>query len=158
RRHPALLRGHHRGGAPARLSAVRGARRRADGAGGMARARERGRPRLGSARGADGARAHAMTAPRVLRRASWRAGQHEGQKPTLATGAIGFIGTTLTHRLLEAGTPVLLFDNMSRRGVEANLAWLREMYGERVQMEVADVRDRVTLAQAVARASRVFHF
>jgi CDP-paratose 2-epimerase len=98
-------------------------------------------------------------AARVLRRpASWRTEGHDERRPTLITGAVGFIGTNLSHRLLASGAPVLLLDNMSRPGVEGNLAWLREMHGERVQMEVADVRDVAALQHAVARATRVFHF
>jgi CDP-paratose 2-epimerase len=98
-------------------------------------------------------------AARVLRRApGWRSERQDRRRPTLITGAVGFIGTNLSHRLLASGAPVLLLDNLSRPGVESNLAWLREMHGERVEMEVADVRDAAVVRQAVARASRVFHF
>lgn len=79
------------------------------------------------------------------------------KKPVLITGGAGFIGTNLAHRLLAAGRPVLLFDNLSRPGVEQNLQWLRETHGEAVQIEVADVRNRNALANAVKRASQVFH-
>lgn len=80
------------------------------------------------------------------------------RKPTLITGAAGFIGSNLAHRLLSAGLPVLLLDNLSRPGVEMNLQWLREVHGERLQIEVADVRDVPALTSAVSRASRVYHF
>lgn len=81
-----------------------------------------------------------------------------GAKPVLITGGAGFIGTNLAHRLLRAGQPVLLFDNLSRRGVEKNVEWLRAMHGELVQIEVADVRDAKALRRAAKRASSVFHF
>src|SRR5690348_4883277 len=78
-------------------------------------------------------------------------------RPVLITGGAGFIGTNLAHRLLESGRPVLLFDNLSRPGVEGNLAWLRRRHGGRVQFQQGDVRDRQALGQAVRRASEVFH-
>jgi CDP-paratose 2-epimerase len=96
---------------------------------------------------------------RVLRRpASWRRDLDPHERPTLVTGAVGFIGTNLSHRLLASGAPVLLFDNLSRPGVETNLRFLRETYGERANIQIADVRDALALRGAVARACRVFHF
>ncbi len=77
---------------------------------------------------------------------------------TLITGGAGFIGTNLAHRLLTAGEPVLLYDSIARPGVERNLAWLREMHGDRVQIEIADIRQADVLGRAVARASQIFHF
>ena len=95
---------------------------------------------------------------RVLRRApGWRS-SGGATRPTLVTGAAGFIGTNVTHRLLLSGTPVLLFDNLSRAGVEGNLAWLRQVHGRRVQVEVADVRDAAAVRAAVMKAGRIFHF
>ncbi len=79
-------------------------------------------------------------------------------KPTLITGGAGFVGANLAHRLLSSGRPVLVYDNLSRPGVERNLRWLRETHGDRVQVEVADVRDAGRLGRAVAQAGQVFHF
>ncbi|HEX2121396.1 MAG TPA: NAD-dependent epimerase/dehydratase family protein, partial [Thermoanaerobaculia bacterium] len=45
---------------------------------------------------------------------------------TLVTGGCGFVGTNLAHRLLGEGRRVCVLDNLSRPGVERNLAWLRE--------------------------------
>ena len=78
-------------------------------------------------------------------------------RPVLITGGAGFIGTNLAARLLEEGRRVLLFDNLSRPGVERNLRWLRARHGERLQVEVADVRDAQRVRAAVAQASQVFH-
>jgi CDP-paratose 2-epimerase len=75
----------------------------------------------------------------------------------LITGGAGFIGTNLADRILASGGSVLLFDNLSRPGVERNLAWLRETHGERVQVEIADVRDRHALKLAARSAAQVFH-
>ncbi|MEN6522010.1 MAG: GDP-mannose 4,6-dehydratase [Armatimonadota bacterium] len=79
-------------------------------------------------------------------------------KHILITGGAGFIGTNLANRLLESGRPVLLFDNLSRPGVERNLQWLRDKHGEQVQIELADVRDSFALLRAVEESSEVFHF
>lgn len=83
---------------------------------------------------------------------------HERRGLTLITGGAGFIGANLAHRLLCDGRRVLLYDNLSRPGVEANYAWLRRLHGGRVELLVADTRDAATLAQAVAQADHVFHF
>lgn len=76
---------------------------------------------------------------------------------TLITGGAGFIGTNLADRLLSQGAPVLVFDDLSRPGVERNLAWLRARYPDRLQVEIADVRDMAAVRAAVERADRVFH-
>ncbi|MGE0128430.1 MAG: NAD-dependent epimerase/dehydratase family protein [Blastocatellales bacterium] len=80
------------------------------------------------------------------------------KRPTLITGGAGFVGANLAHRLLSEGRPVLLFDNLSRKGVEQNLQWLRDTHGDLAQIEIADVRNAQALARAVKRASQVFHF
>jgi CDP-paratose 2-epimerase len=77
---------------------------------------------------------------------------------TLITGGAGFIGSNLAHRLLGAGRKVRIFDNLSRPGVEQNLAWLRETHGDRLEVVVADVRDAAALARAVTGVNQVFHF
>ncbi|WP_434211822.1 SDR family NAD(P)-dependent oxidoreductase [[Pseudomonas] boreopolis] len=78
-------------------------------------------------------------------------------RPVLITGGAGFIGTNLANRLLEQDRRVLVYDNLSRAGVERNLQWLRARHGERLQVEVADVRDRERVRAAVAQAGQVFH-
>lgn len=97
----------------------------------------------------------------AVRNATWLSEpvrlQRKDKRPVLITGGAGFVGTNLANRLLESGRSVLLFDNLSRPGVEHNLRWLRETHGEQVQIEVADVRDPFTLSRCVERASQVFH-
>ncbi|HEX7706734.1 MAG TPA: SDR family NAD(P)-dependent oxidoreductase [Thermoanaerobaculia bacterium] len=75
----------------------------------------------------------------------------------LITGGCGFIGTNLADRLLRDGHRVLVFDDLSRPGVERNLEWLRETYGDRLLVRVADTRDASAVRDAVRRASHVFH-
>ncbi len=91
----------------------------------------------------------------------------ESERPTLITGGAGFVGCNLAHRLLGEGRRVVVFDNLSRAGVERNLAWLRATHGDRVTFVEGDVRDRAGVARAVrspngsphgAPVADVFHF
>jgi CDP-paratose 2-epimerase len=84
--------------------------------------------------------------------------RRDKKRPALITGGAGFIGTNLADRLLSSGRSVLVFDNLSRPGVDQNLRWLRERHGSHVQIEVADVRDRYALRQAARLAGQVYHF
>jgi CDP-paratose 2-epimerase len=84
--------------------------------------------------------------------------RRDKRRPALITGGAGFIGTNLADRLLTSGRPVLIFDNLSRSGVDQNLCWLRERHGSQVRVDVADVRDRYALREAVRSAAQVYHF
>jgi CDP-paratose 2-epimerase len=76
----------------------------------------------------------------------------------LITGGAGFIGSNLAHRLLRSGRRVRIFDNLSRPGVEQNLAWLREQHGSRLEVVTADVRDAAAVSRAMVGVGQVFHF
>lgn len=82
----------------------------------------------------------------------------ELRRPVLITGGAGFIGTNLAHRLLSGGNPVIVFDNLSRAGVERNLRWLRTQHKEGLTVVLGDVRDARAVAGAVRQAGQVFHF
>jgi|SRR5215203_800662 len=75
----------------------------------------------------------------------------------LVTGGAGFIGTNLADRLLREGRRVRIVDNLSRPGVERNLAWLRERHGERLEAITGDLRERGLAAEAVRGVDSVFH-
>ena len=75
----------------------------------------------------------------------------------LITGGAGFVGTNLAHRYLSAGTPVRLYDNFSRAGVEQNAQWLADTHGGLVQVEAADIRDEGRLRRALRGVGQVFH-
>ncbi len=76
----------------------------------------------------------------------------------LITGGAGFIGTNLADRLLREGRRVVLIDNLERAGVEQNIEWLRDEHGDRVRLELSDVRDRYIVREALKGAEQVFHF
>jgi len=75
----------------------------------------------------------------------------------LITGGAGFVGCNLAHRFASMGRRVLVLDNLSRAGVEQNLAWLQATHADHVEAVVADIRDKATVEAAVARAGAVFH-
>jgi CDP-paratose 2-epimerase len=76
----------------------------------------------------------------------------------LITGGAGFIGTNLAARLAADGRDVVVFDNLSRPGVERNLEWLRRQFGDRVKTMLADVRSQAAVREALDGVSEVFHF
>lgn len=80
------------------------------------------------------------------------------KRRTLITGGAGFIGSNLAHRLLSSGERVLIFDKLSRPGVEKNLEWLTATHGDLVDVEIGDVRNSSQLRSAAADAGSVFHF
>jgi CDP-paratose 2-epimerase len=79
-------------------------------------------------------------------------------KPVVITGGAGFIGTNLADRLVREGHRVIVYDNLSRPGVERNIEWLKATHGNAVTFELADIRDPYVLRDAVAHADRMFHF
>jgi CDP-paratose 2-epimerase len=75
----------------------------------------------------------------------------------LITGGAGFIGTNLADRLMRDGRDVLVFDDLSRPGVQRNLEWLTQQHGKRLRVTRGDVRDFGAVREAVAEAGEVFH-
>jgi CDP-paratose 2-epimerase len=80
------------------------------------------------------------------------------EKYTLITGGAGFVGTNLADRLLSEGKPVLIFDNLSRAGVQNNLFWLKEQHPDNLHIMIGDIRDKNAVKLAVSQAAQVFHF
>jgi CDP-paratose 2-epimerase len=83
--------------------------------------------------------------------------ENSDSRPVLVTGGAGFIGSNLANALAERGHEVLVYDALSRPGVENNLAWLKERHGERILPVVADIRDEDELARAAREAQAVYH-
>ncbi|MDX6682006.1 MAG: CDP-paratose 2-epimerase [Solirubrobacteraceae bacterium] len=76
---------------------------------------------------------------------------------TLITGGAGFVGTNLADRIASEGGRVIVFDNLSRAGVERNLRWLTQRHGSAIDVEIAELRDERRLARALAASDRAFH-
>jgi len=74
------------------------------------------------------------------------------------TGGAGFIGCNLADYHLKRGDEVVVFDNLSRRGTDLNLTWLRETYADRLTFIRGDLRDYDALRTALtAETDRVYH-
>jgi len=78
--------------------------------------------------------------------------------PVLVVGGAGFIGSNVAAYLARNGHRVRIYDDLSRPGVETNLAWLQAQHGDRISTRVADVRDRTELRAAMRDVQAVFHF
>jgi CDP-paratose 2-epimerase len=83
-------------------------------------------------------------------------GEFDG-RPILITGGAGFIGSNLADRLAGEGHQILIFDALSRAGVERNLAWLKSRHGARIASIIGDVRDEDAVARVASEAKAVFH-
>ena len=79
-------------------------------------------------------------------------------RPILITGGAGFIGSNLADRLADEGHEVIIYDALSRPGVERNLAWLNMRHGRRIAHVAGDVRDEDQLVRAAANVKAAFHF
>ena len=75
----------------------------------------------------------------------------------LITGGAGFIGTNVASSYLEQDQPVHIFDDLSRPGVERNVAGLRTRYPGRVLFTQADIRDKDQVQNAVSSARLIYH-
>jgi CDP-paratose 2-epimerase len=75
----------------------------------------------------------------------------------LITGGAGFIGTNIARRYLTNNQPVYILDNLSRSGVEQNVAELQRHYPGRVQFTHANICDRDAVEKAVSGAGAVYH-
>ena len=78
-------------------------------------------------------------------------------RPILVTGGAGFIGCNLADRLAREGHDVMIYDGLTRPGVEHNLAWLKRRHPDRISAVIADVRDTASLQAVVSDVSAVFH-
>ncbi|HIH39502.1 TPA: NAD-dependent epimerase/dehydratase family protein [Candidatus Woesearchaeota archaeon] len=76
----------------------------------------------------------------------------------LITGGCGFIGSNSADYFLKKGHEVTVLDNMSRKGVEKNLDWLRKNH-PKIKFVKADIRyDQSILNKEVEGKDVVLHF
>ncbi len=75
----------------------------------------------------------------------------------LITGGAGFIGVNCADHYLSQGHQVIIFDNLSRKGGELNLPWLRERHGDSFTFIKGDIRDYSALCSAVLETDVIIH-
>ena len=76
----------------------------------------------------------------------------------LITGGAGFIGTNAAHAFSTDVHEIIVFDNLSRRGTEANLRWLRENASVAfVQGDLRNENDLQSVFQAHGDVDVVLH-
>jgi CDP-paratose 2-epimerase len=75
----------------------------------------------------------------------------------LLTGGAGFIGCNLAEACIRAGHQVTLFDNLSRRGSQANLDWLRASFGDGFRFIQGDIRDYPAILAAAGGQEAIYH-
>lgn len=79
-------------------------------------------------------------------------------KHILITGGAGFIGINSADYFLQKKYKVTLFDNLSRKGSEYNLKWLKKKWGTRVAFVKGDVAgDGEKLERLVKNCDAVLH-
>jgi len=79
-------------------------------------------------------------------------------RTVVITGGAGFIGVNAAEAFIRDGWHVVLFDNLSRKGTDLNLRYLRQKYPTGCEFVLGDVRyDQFTLLRAVERAELVLH-
>ena len=79
-------------------------------------------------------------------------------KRILITGGAGFIGINAANYFLTKKYHVTIFDNLSRKGADENLKWLKKTWGKGFTFVRGDVvSDRKKLDTLVAKVDAVIH-
>src|SRR5688572_32680141 len=79
------------------------------------------------------------------------------RRKVLITGGAGFIGANLADRLAANGDNVTIFDDLSRKGSEKNLDWLRSVHGEDLRFTQGNVCSLPQISRAMQGAQVVYH-
>lgn len=79
-------------------------------------------------------------------------------RTVLVTGGAGFIGVNAAEAFIRDGWHVVLFDNLSRKGTDLNLRYLRQKFPDNCEFIMGDIRyDSLALLHAASRADLVLH-
>ncbi|HOL22433.1 MAG TPA: GDP-mannose 4,6-dehydratase [bacterium] len=80
------------------------------------------------------------------------------RKRILITGGAGFIGINLAEYLLSGRDNfVVIYDNLSRRGVEYNLKWLQSREYKNLEFIKGDIRDYKKLKEVMKNYNEIYH-
>ena len=80
-------------------------------------------------------------------------------KKILITGGAGFIGTNLALNLLKKKENyVVVYDNLSRKGVEKNIEYLLSLKFQNFEFIKGDIRDYKKLKEVVRNFDEIYHF
>lgn len=74
----------------------------------------------------------------------------------LITGGAGFVGCNLADYFITKGDDVTVFDNLSRKGTENNIDWLKSKH-KKISFIKADIRDSEAIKQACNSVDVIFH-
>jgi CDP-paratose 2-epimerase len=75
----------------------------------------------------------------------------------LITGGAGFIGCNLVDYFLNKGFEVKVFDNLSRKGTEKNIEWLKSNHKTNLEFIKNDIRKFDSLLEAAKNVDMIFH-
>lgn len=74
----------------------------------------------------------------------------------MVTGGLGFIGSNITKKFLEAGFEVVVMDNLFL-GEERNVFFLKKTYKDKLKVVLGDVRDIRFLREILRKVDYVIH-
>jgi CDP-paratose 2-epimerase len=73
------------------------------------------------------------------------------------TGGAGFIGANAAKHFLDRGYRVTILDDLSRRGVKANVDWLKSLNSDQLAIIVGSITNFDTVRQVTADADAILH-
>lgn len=76
----------------------------------------------------------------------------------LVTGGAGFVGCHVANHFASKGHEVTIFDNLSRKGVDKNLAWLKENHGDKIRYIIGDVRNYNEISEACKGQEVIYNY
>lgn len=78
-------------------------------------------------------------------------------KKIFITGGAGFVGSNLANSLLIDQCDVTVIDNLSRKGVEKNIEWLKSLHGNNLKFVNIDITNFELIKEHLKEADLVFH-
>lgn len=79
------------------------------------------------------------------------------RKKIFITGGAGFIGANAASYFLNKNYPVVIFDNLYRKGVKKNIQWLKSRFRKNLKVVIGDVCDLNLLKKSMQGSNVIFH-